>query len=162
MTHTHAYRSRLSWQGSTADGYEAYDRTHRVLVPPAAGELVLSSDPAFNGDARLPNPEQLLVAAASSCQLLSFLAIAARSRVDVLAYEDEADAVMPEDEKPMRITRITLRPRIAVAAGGDLDRVRRIVERAHDGCFIANTLNAEVVVEPVIEHVASRPAAEAS
>ncbi len=152
MTHAHTYRSRLSWHGSTAAGYDAYDRTHRVVVPPAGGELVLSSDPAFNGDARLPNPEQLLVAAASSCQLLMFLAIAARSRIDVLAYEDDADAVMPEDSKSMRITRITLRPRIAVAvaADADLDRVRRMVERAHEGCFIANTLNAEIVVQPVI------------
>ena len=154
MTRTHTYRSRLSWQGSTAAGYEAYDRTHRVVVPPVEGEFVLSSDGAFNGDAQLPNPEQLLLAAASSCQLLSFLAIAARSRVDVLAYEDEADAVMPDDQKPMRITRITLRPRIAVAAGSDLDLVRRIADRAHEGCFIANTLNAEMVVEPVIEHAA--------
>ena len=70
----------------------------------------------------------------------------------MLAYEDDADAIMPEDEKPMRITRITLRPRIVVAAGDDLDRVRRMVARAHDGCFIANTLNAEILVEPVIEH----------
>lgn len=162
MTHAHTYRARLSWQGSTADGYEAYDRTHRVVVPPADDELVLSSDPAFHGNGRLPNPEQLLVAAASSCQLLMFLAIASRSRIDVLAYEDDAKAVMPEDEKPMRITRITLRPRITVAAGDDLARVRRMVERAHDGCYIANTLNAEIVVEPIIEHGASRPAAEVS
>ena len=152
MTHTHAYRSRLSWQGSTAAGYDAYDRTHRVAVPPAGTELELSSDPAFKGDERLPNPEQLLLAAASSCQLLSFLAIAARSRVDVLAYEDEADAIMPEDSKPMRITRITLRPKIAVAAGADLDRVRRMVDSAHKTCFVANTLNAELVIEPRVAH----------
>ncbi len=152
MPHTHVYRTRLDWHGSTGAGYESYGRIHRVAVPPADGELVLSSDVAFHGDARLPNPEQLLLAAASSCQLLMFLAIAARSKVDVLAYEDEAEAVMPEDQKPMRITRIALRPRIVVAAGADLDRVRRLVERAHDECFIANTLNAEISIEPAIEH----------
>ena len=151
MAQTHVYRSRLTWQGSTGAGYEEYDRTHRVAVPPAEGELVLSSDPAFRGDGALPNPEQLLVAAASSCQLLSFLAIAARSRVDVVAYEDDADADMPEDAEPVQITRITLRPRIVVAAGADLDRVRRLVARAHDQCYVANTLNVEVEVEPVIE-----------
>lgn len=58
----------------------------------------------------------------------------------------------PSRGSPAPITRITLRPRIVVAAGGDLDRVRRLVERAHDGCYVANTLNAEMVVEPVIEH----------
>jgi len=152
MTHVHTYRSQLSWEGSTAVGYESYDRTHRVAVPPAEDELTLSSDPAFNGDGRLPNPEGLLLAAASSCQLLMFLAIAARSRVDVRLYEDEAEAVMPEDAIPVRITRITLRPRIVIGPGGDLDRVRRLVERAHQGCFIANTLNSEILIEPVIEH----------
>lgn len=151
MTRTHSYQSRLRWEGSTGVGYEAYERTHRVVVPPADGELVLSSDPAFHGKAELPNPEQLLLAAASSCQLLSFLAMAASSRIDVLAYQDDAEAVMPEDQKPMRITRVTLRPRIVVAAGTDLDRVGRLVARAHDACFIANSLSAEVVVEPTIE-----------
>lgn len=151
MPHTHTYRSQLSWSGSTAVGDDAYERTHHVTVPPADGELVLSSDPAFKGDERLANPEQLLLASASSCQLLSFLALAARSRIEVLAYEDEAEAAMPEGETPMRITRIVLRPRIVVAADTDLDRVRRLVERAHDGCFVANTLNAEMVIEPVVE-----------
>ncbi len=153
---THTYRSQLSWEGSTGVGYQAYPRTHRVVVPPADGELVLSSDPAFLGDPRLPNPEQLLLAAASSCQLLSFLAIAARSRIGVLGYQDDAEAVMPEDQKPMRITRITLRPRIAVAAGTDLERVRRLVARAHDACFIANTLNARISIEPKVELASDR------
>ena len=152
MTHPHTYTSRLSWRGSTGVGYDAYDRGHRVATPPAERELVLSSDPAFLGQPALTNPEQLLLAAASSCQLLSFLAMAARSRIDVLSYDDEADAVMPEDVRPVRITRITLRPRIVVADGVDLDKARKLVGRAHDACYIANTLNAEIVIEPVIEH----------
>lgn len=148
----HVYSSRLEWHGSTAVGYEAYGREHQVVIPPAGAELRLSSDPAFRGDAQRPNPEQLLLAAASSCQLLSFLAIAARARIDVRIYEDDAEALMPEDEKPMRITRILLRPRIVLSADTDLGRVRRLVERAHEECFIANTLAAEVVIEPKLEH----------
>ncbi len=155
MTHVHAYESQLSWRGSTSVGYESYERTHHVVVPPAESELLLSSDPAFHGDAQLLNPEQLLLASASSCQLLGFLALAARSRIDVLAYYDAADAVMPDEQTAMRITRITLKPHIVVAAGTDLDRVRRLVGRAHDGCFIANTLNAEIVIEPTIEQHAA-------
>lgn len=53
----------------------------------------------------------------------------------------------------MRITRILLRPRIVLSADTDLGRVRRLVERAHEECFIANTLAAEVVIEPKLEHV---------
>src|SRR5918992_3407358 len=148
--HVHTYRSQLTWEGSTAVGYEHYERAHRVVMPPAEGDLKLSSDPAFRGDAKLPNPEALLLAAASSCQLLSFLALAARSGIDVLAYSDEAEAVMPEEVQPMRITRILLRPRIVVAEGAPLERVERLVHKAHDQCFIANSLTTEMELEPEI------------
>ena len=130
-----------------------------MLTPPAEPELQLSADAAFRGDPRLPNPEQLLLAAASSCQLLSFLAVAALAGVDVLAYEDSAEAVMPADDQPMRITQIRLRPHIVVASGMELDVVRHLVEQAHDGCYIANSLRAEVIVDPRVEQVEKQPTA---
>ena len=154
-SHTHTYRATLTWEGRTADGYDHYDRTHRVTVPPASDALTLSSDPAFKGDPDKPNPEQLLLAAASSCQLLSFLAYAARSRIEVLAYEDDAEATMPEDDPPVRITQITLRPRITVGPDANVDRVYRLVDKAHAACFIANTLNAEMRVEAKVEVAAT-------
>src|SRR5262249_1070220 len=80
----HRYTVTSAWQGSTAAGYEAYDRSHEAHAPPAEAKLRLSGDPAFRGDAARLNPEQLLVVAASSCQLLSFLAVAARARIDVV------------------------------------------------------------------------------
>jgi organic hydroperoxide reductase OsmC/OhrA len=147
----HTYAAQCRWSGSTADGYQAYDRTHTVEAPPAAGVLTLSSDPAFGGEPERLNPEQLLVAAASSCQLLSFLAVAARARLDVREYSDEAEGTMPEDDPPMRITRITLRPRIVLAPGPSEERVRHLLEVAHEHCFIANSLRTEVSVEPSIE-----------
>ncbi len=151
MSDVHTYRTLLSWSGSTGAGYEAYDRTHRVELPPGAPALTLSADPAFRGSSELTNPEQLLLAAASSCQMLSFLAIAARSNIDVVSYSDEADAIMPEDDKPVRITRITLRPRIVVATGSDLERARRIVDKAHQECFIANSLTSEITIDATVE-----------
>lgn len=151
MSKVHHYQCRLDWSGSTADGYEAYDRTHRVSCPPAGAELRLSGDPAFGGNSDLLNPEQLLLAAASSCQMLSFLAYAARARIDVVSYVDEAAGVMPEDDKPMRITEIVLRPRIVIAGDADEERVRHFVERAHEACFIANSLKTEITIEARIE-----------
>ena len=145
MSHTHTYRSSLTWEGSTAEGYDHYDRAHAVTV--AEQPLDLSADPAFKGDPSMPNPEQLLLAAASSCQLLSFLARAARSRIEVTGYTDDAEALMPEDDLPVRITQITLRPRITVAPGANVDRVYRLIDKAHEDCFIANTLNAELRIE---------------
>ena len=111
--------------------------------------LALSADPAFKGDPAKLNPEQLLVLAASSCQLLSFLAVAARARIDVVAYEDDAEGEMPEDDRPLRITRITLRPIITIAGDApDDERLRQLTDTAHRHCFIANSLASEIRIEP--------------
>jgi len=154
--HLHRYRTELAWHGSTGGGYATYDRTHRVDAPPGNVSLTMSADPAFRGDPGLPNPEQLLLAAASSCQLLSFLALVAREGIDVVSYEDSAEALMPDDDKPVRITGITLRPRVVVATG-DPDRVRELMERAHHDCFIANSVTAVITIEPEILHADARP-----
>lgn len=157
----HHYRVTCAWRGSTAGGVEAYDRAHAASAPPAHVTLALSADPAFRGDPTLLNPEQLLVLAAASCQLLTFLSCAARARLDVVAYEDDAEGVMPDHERPMRITRIDLHPRITVcSAGDDPDRRAALVRRvghlcdvAHRECFIANSLTAEIAIHPTVEIV---------
>ena len=147
----HVYVTSLAWEGSTGVGYRAYSRTHRVGAAPADAELTLSSDPHFRGDASLLNPEQLLVAAASSCQLLAFLAEAARAKVDVTGYTDTARGVMTDGATPMRLDRIDLAPVIKVAAGTDPDLVHRLVDDAHHGCYIANSLISEVTVAATVE-----------
>jgi organic hydroperoxide reductase OsmC/OhrA len=126
-----------------------------VEAPPAPHTLELSSDPAFRGDPALLNPEQLLVMAAASCQLLSFLAVAARARIDVVDYQDDAEGEMLDDDhdRPVRITRITLRPRITIRAAVDDTRVRHLVDVAHHECFVANSLNTEVVIEPTVMRI---------
>jgi organic hydroperoxide reductase OsmC/OhrA len=148
--HTHNYDSHLLWKGSTGAGYRAYDRSHQMTTPPAATELALSADPQFGGDPDRTNPEQMLVAAASSCQLLSFLSLAARRSVDVVAYEDQARGCMPRHDPPMRLTRIELAPTITVAAGTDHDLVRQLVQEAHEGCYVARSLRSEVVVDATV------------
>ena len=151
MGRTHHYAVRCSWSGSTGVGYEAYVRDHEASATNAVVRLRLSSDPAFGGDPALLNPEQLLVLAASSCQLLAFLAVAARARLDIVDYQDEAVGHMPEDDPPVRITRIDLRPTIIVRASVSEDRVRHLVEVAHRECYIANSLNTEVVVNAIVD-----------
>ncbi len=148
-SHPHAYRTSLRWTGSTRDGYRNYLRDHRAVAPPAA-EITLSADPAFRGDPQYMNPEQLLVMAASSCQLLSFLSVAARRGVDILDYQDTAFGEMPDAGDPMRLTVIQLKPVITVAEGTDYELVEELIKEAHVGCYIANTLNADVIVEPTI------------
>ena len=58
---------------------------------------------------------------------------------------------MPEDNKPMRITQITLRPQVVIDGDADESRVRHYMDLAHEECFIANSLSAEMTIEPRIE-----------
>ena len=89
--------------------------------------------------------------AASSCQMLWFLHLAAKARIDVVEYEDAATALMPTDEQPVRITEIELRPRIVVAGDADEARVQKLAHTAHEHCFVANSLNAHMTLQPNIE-----------
>ena len=157
MATTHRYQARCSWTGSTGAGYDTYDRRHLAWAPPADATLYLASDPAFQGDPSRLNPEQLLVLAASSCQLLSFLAVAARARLDVVAYEDDASGEMPEVPGPMSLARIVLRPRITLAGPVDQARVRHLVEIAHRECYVANSLRTPVEVDATVVEVTAGP-----
>ncbi len=146
----HRYRATCTWQGSTGGGYGSYSRAHEAASSPAEAALALSADPAFAGDPSRLNPEQLLVVATSSCQLLSFLAVAARAGVDVVAYADDAEGLMPEGVGPVRLTEVHLRPRITVRPPATGDVVEELCERAHRECFVANTLACTVTVAPTV------------
>ena len=99
------------------------------------------------------DPEELLVAAASACQLLSFLAVAARARIDVVHYRDDATGIMPDDNQPRWVTRIDLRPAITVRdPEGRVtpERIHHLSEVGHRECFIAASLRSEIVVSPTV------------
>ena len=145
MAEIHSYPVALSWRGSTGEGYDAYSREH-LAGPARLDALKLSADPHFGGDPDLPNPEHLLVMAASSCQLLSFLAVAARARLDVVDYVDAAEGTMPEGNSPISLTQIALRPVVTLASGSRVDQLERLTRIAHQECFIANSLRSQISI----------------
>lgn len=146
MSLTH--EARLEWSGSTGSGYRSYSRTHTGTT--SATTLQLSADPHFRGDAALLNPEQLVVLAASSCQLLSFLSLAARRHLTVLHYTDNAIGHLSKDLRRARIELIELNPTIDLAPGTDEALVRDLISLAHDECYIANSLNSTITIKPTI------------
>jgi organic hydroperoxide reductase OsmC/OhrA len=146
----HRYETRLRWTGSTGLGWESYDRAHSATAPPAEQDVRLTTGES-KGDPAILNPEQLVVMAASSCQMLMFLHLAAKARIDVVEYVDDAKGRMPGDIDPTWITEITLRPRIVIDGEPNEGRVRKLIHKAHEHCFIANTLKSEVTIEPTVE-----------
>ena len=165
---TYHYAAHLTWAGSTGVGYDHYGRAHDVSANASAehptGTVVpMSAAPAFGGDPAVLDPEQLLVMAAASCQLLSFLAVAARARIDIVSYADDPVGSMPTDRRPVRLTEIALHPRIEVAVAADLAedrrhaldaRLRHLIGVAHRECYIANSLTTEITIDPTFTLVA--------
>ena len=147
----HRYQLAVEWTGNTGDGtatYRSYRRDHEVREA-AAGTLLGSADRAFRGDPARWNPEQLLLAAAAQCHLLSYLHQAAVNGVVVVAYTDEPTATLTEDGAGGgRITEIVLNPVVTVAAADQVARAEQLHEPANRACFIANSLNVPVQHRP--------------
>jgi organic hydroperoxide reductase OsmC/OhrA len=137
------FSARTSWTGSTGDGWDRYDRTHTARAGPAKQELKVTTAERLGNPDHL-NPEQLLLMAASSCQMLWFLHLAAKARIDVVAYEDGCEAEMPDD----RIERLVLRPAITVRGDASEDRVHALCEQAHRHCNVAKSLSCPVEIQP--------------
>jgi organic hydroperoxide reductase OsmC/OhrA len=147
---THRYETQVHWTGSTGLGWDAYTREHTASARGVEQEVRITTGEA-QGDPSVLNPELLLLMAASSCQMLWFLDVASRARVDVVEYRDDAVALMPLDEQPVRITEIELRPTIAVSGDVSEERIHKLVDTAHRHCFIANSLTSQMTITPTLE-----------
>ncbi|HVW75669.1 MAG TPA: OsmC family protein [Rhizomicrobium sp.] len=137
---------RLSWdKGDAPFTYDAYPRNHRLSFKNGQETVIASAAPAYKGDASKADPEDLLVASLSSCHMLSFLAIAAKKRVTVTSYEDDAVGFLENDNGRLWITRVILRP--SVTCDADAETLAQMHHMAHEACFIANSVKTEVRVE---------------
>ena len=96
------------------------------------------------------DPEEALIASVSSCHMLWFLDLSRRAGHALASYEDEAEGTLEKcGDGKVRITRVTLRPRIGWAGEApDETALVSLHHQAHENCFIANSITAEVVVEP--------------
>lgn len=149
----HSYDVTVIWTGDRGEGTTGirdYDRDNIVEAdgPPAIDG---TSDPAFLGDQKRWNPEQLLTAAVSQCHMLWYLGLCARAGVVVHQYTDDAVGTMlTGPDGSGRFTRVVLRPRIVVGAEDQLEKAAELHGKAHDMCFIAQSVNFPVTVEPRI------------
>jgi organic hydroperoxide reductase OsmC/OhrA len=150
----HTYRARIEWTGNRGAGtesYAAYGREHEISGPDKP-TIPGSSDSAFRGHPSRWNPDELMVVAAAACHKLWYLHLCAVGGVVVEGYVDEAEGVVAEDaDGGGRFTRITLRPRVTLASGADREKAAALHHAAHEKCFVANSVNFPIVIEPVFE-----------
>lgn len=145
------HRTSLAWVRRTPDfAYDTYGRDH-VISFAGGARLEASAAPEYRGEAAKANPEEQLVGALSSCHMLTFLAICARKKLVVDAYDDEAEGVLEKNaEGRLAVTRVVLRPvvRFAPDVVVDATTLAELHASAHRGCFIASSVKTVVTVEP--------------
>jgi organic hydroperoxide reductase OsmC/OhrA len=152
------HRANVSWQSSGGDFVAGrYSREHTwsfdggVKVPASASPSVV---PAPHSNPAHVDPEEAFVAAIASCHLLTFLHLASREGFEVLRYDDEAVGQMTKNERRVSwVSSVVLHPRIAYAGGKrpSAEQELALHERAHEQCFIANSVRTEITVSPCSE-----------
>src|SRR5580704_19047056 len=154
MPREHTYSVSLVWTGNTGKGtvdYRSYARDHEIYAP-GKPPIYGSADPKFRGDAARYNPEELLVSALSTCHMLWYLHLCADAGIVVVSYEDRAEGIMEEpSDGAGRFVRVTLRPHVRIV--GSVEQAEALHQRAHELCFIANSVNFPVGHEAAIEEV---------
>jgi organic hydroperoxide reductase OsmC/OhrA len=135
----------LTWErGATPFTYDAYPRNHAITFKNGT-PVIFSAALVYRGDAGKGDPEDLLVAALSSCHMLSFLAIAAKKKVIVDSYQDDAVGFLENENGKLWMTRVILRPKVNWDAEPSL--LAQIHHLAHEACFIANSVKTVVTVD---------------
>jgi organic hydroperoxide reductase OsmC/OhrA len=147
------YRATIEWRGDSDFLQRRYSRAHNLIfdgltVPGSSSPHVVPL-PYSREDAL--DPEEAFTASLSSCHMLWFLDFACRAGFEVAAYRAEAEGTLARDaEGKMAMTQVVLRPAVEFT-GRKLPtpaEIEALHHKAHEACFIANSVKTEVRIEP--------------
>lgn len=152
----HSYQARIRWErGAASFTDNRYSRAHRWYFDGGV-EVAASSSPQVVrvplSDPHAVDPEEALVASLASCHMLFFLSFAAGGGFRIDAYTDDAVGLMGQNAAGRTaMLSVTLRPRVAFSGERlpSREEQRALHHRAHEECFIANSVTTDVRCEPV-------------
>lgn len=152
MTHEHNYKLTTEWTGNSVEGTKnvrTYDRSHTVSIQ-GKPDLFLTTDNPAVGDKSKLNPEDLLVSAISSCHMLSYLYVCALEGIVITSYIDNATGIMVElASGGGSFKEVTLNPLFYVADESMVEKAIELHHKAHEICYIANSVNFNVKCNPI-------------
>lgn len=151
---SHLYQSLIQWTGNKGTGtksYTSYERSYDIIIenkPILKG----SADPAFRGDTKLHNPEDLFLASISSCHMLWYLHLCSINKITVINYQDRASATMnvKEDGKG-NFTEARLQPDVIILEKEKIELAKSLHKKANEFCFIANSCNFPIYHQPIVK-----------
>ena len=150
----HDFTVNMRWignRGTGTSGYRDYGREHEISAPEKSYPIHGSSARTFRGDDTRYNPEELLIAALSSCHMLSYLHLCADAGIVVTAYEDSArGTMMLNHDGSGQFTQVVLAPVVTLDDPLKEAHANELHHEAHEKCFIARSVNFPVRCEPTV------------
>lgn len=137
---TYVYRTSVRWT----------EQKKGVIGAEGKPELNVATPPEFKGHEGIWSPEDLFVASANICTMTTFLAFAERAGLGFTAYESEAEGTLELVDGKFQMTKITIRPKLALKPGEDAVKAKEILQKAEAQCLISNSMKSKVVLEPTI------------
>lgn len=137
---TFTYQTNVTWAGDRAG----------MMNSDGKPELRVASPPEFKGEEGVWTPEDMFVAAVEACTMTTFLAYAYRKKLPLVSYRSNAEGTLEFVEGGYRFTKVILKPRIVVQSGEAVEETEKLIHDAHEKCLIANSIKADVEIEPDI------------
>jgi organic hydroperoxide reductase OsmC/OhrA len=149
MTKQHVFEGDLQWIGHIDRAGDQLRIDRSVVIQfPGKDALHGSSPLVFQGDDARHNPETLMVSSLMACHHLTFLALAERAGIGIRAYRDHGVGTLAIRDGKMRMVEVVLHPQVAVEDPAMAERAHALHDKAHANCFMTNSVNFEVRVEP--------------
>jgi organic hydroperoxide reductase OsmC/OhrA len=155
MGFKHLFKVKLNWNSIPKEviySSKKYLKTHQITIE---GKEILnvSAAKAFKGDPNLYNPEDLLLSSLVSCHMMSYLYVCSQNGIDVLSYQDDAEATLEVLENDSgRFIEVRLYPKVVIKQHEKIKEALSLHAKANELCFIANSCNFKVTHLPSCEN----------
>nr|WP_315151513.1 OsmC family protein [uncultured Flavobacterium sp.] len=151
MGFKHLFKVKLNWNSAPKEAVslsKKYLKTHQIAIE-GKEILNISAAKAFKGDPDLYNPEDLLLSSLVSCHMMSYLYVCSQKGIDVISYQDEAEATLEVLENGSgRFIEVRLYPKTVIKQQEKIAEALSLHAKANELCFIANSCNFKIVHFP--------------
>jgi peroxiredoxin-like protein len=152
MAGEHTFEAELHWSGGASEDEHGRLRLPRdfVLRYKQRPSIPGSAPGVFGGDDSRHNPETLMLSSLVACHHLTYLAVCERAAIRILEYTDSATGTLGIKDGRMRMIEVVLWPQVRVADASQIERATELHAKAHANCFMSNSVNFEVRVQPTV------------
>jgi len=154
MSSNHTFKAKVNWQSSineTTKTPKGFSRNHVVTIANKKTPLEVSAAKTFRGDDTLYNPEDLLLSALASCHMMSYLYVCSKHDIDILNYEDNAEAILEVNPSGSGyFKKVILNPVVTIRDVSNIELAKTLHSDANSLCFIANSCNFPIEHECII------------